>query len=388
MNRARSQAGARGSTKERRWWRAVLDRDARLDAGFVYAVRSTGVYCRASCPARRPRREQVVFFPSTHAAERAGFRACRRCRPKGGDQAGRHAELVRAVCGAIEARAGGTAERRVLNGFNARAGYSPHYARRAFKRLVGITPRQYAEARRLERLKQRLKDADTVTRAMHDAGYSSSSRLYEGAARRLGMTPGTYRRGGRGVCIGYTIARCRLGRLLLAATERGVCFLCMGHSERELQRALRREYPRATIQNGTARLARWVRAIVKHLEGREAELDLPLDVRATAFQWRVWEELRAIPYAQTRSYREIARRLGRPAAARAVGRACASNPLAVVIPCHRAVREDGGLGGYRWGLERKRSLLARERQGAGPGASGGRRVGASAGSASAASVGG
>ncbi|MBI4276903.1 MAG: bifunctional DNA-binding transcriptional regulator/O6-methylguanine-DNA methyltransferase Ada [Armatimonadetes bacterium] len=348
---------------EDRCWHAVMARDRRSDGAFVYAVRSTGIYCRPSCPSRRPHRRQVVFFPLPEAAERAGFRPCRRCRPR--EVAGHdpHVELTRQACRAIEAHDEGPLSLSVLG---AQVGVSPHYLQRVFKRVMGITPRQYAEAWRLRRLKARLKERDTVATAQYAAGYGSSSRLYERAHAQLGMTPATYRRRGHGVRVGYTIVESALGRLLVAATGRGVCFISLGDSDAALETALVAEYPGAEIRRDESGLTPWVGAVVGYLGGQTPHLDLPLDVRATAFQWRVWQELRTIPTGTTRTYGEIARALGRPTAARAVARAVATNPVAVVIPCHRVVREDGGLGGYRWGVERKRTLLARERAAARP----------------------
>jgi len=272
--------------------------------------------------------------------------------------------MVQRACRCIDAH---PEDPPTLPDLGARLGVSPHHLQRTFKRLVGITPHQYADARRLDRLKAHLKEGQDVTNALYEAGYSSSSRLYERAADQLGMTPATYRRGGQGMRIRYIIvAGPALGKaqsehLLVAATERGLCFVSLGDSETALAAALSHEYPAAEISRDASDLTPWVNALVSHLSGRQPHLDLPLDVQATAFQRQVWEELRAIPYGSTRSYSEIARAIGHPAAARAVGHACATNPVAVVIPCHRAVREDGGLGGYRWGLERKRALLDREK---------------------------
>jgi AraC family transcriptional regulator of adaptative response/methylated-DNA-[protein]-cysteine methyltransferase len=238
-----------------------------------------------------------------------------------------------------------------------RVGLSVYHLQRTFKRILGITPRQYADALRLGRWKTGLQNGQGITQALYDAGYGSSSRLYERAAGRLGMTPATYRRGGQGIRIDYTIVDCSLGRLLVAATERGICAVRLGDSDPELVRSLTNEYPNAEIQHARSRIEQWVNALLEHLDGEQPSLKLPVDVQATAFQWRVWEELRSIPCGATRSYGEIARMIGRPKAARAVARACATNPVAIVVPCHRVVREDGGLGGYRWGAKRKQALL-------------------------------
>jgi AraC family transcriptional regulator of adaptative response/methylated-DNA-[protein]-cysteine methyltransferase len=267
-------------------------------------------------------------------------------------------ELVRRVCRYIETHLEDSLTLRTLSRL---AGVSPCHFQRLFKQIAGITPRQYVDACRLGVLKSRLKKRRTVTMAMIEAGYGSSSRLYERASSQLGMTPATYQRGGPATTIRYALADCALGRLLLAGTERGICAVYLGDSDAPLEAELAREFPAAARQRDDAELKAWVSALVKHLDGRQPHLDLPLDVRATAFQWRVWQELRAIPYGSTRSYSDIARALGQPSAVRAVARACATNPVSVVIPCHRVVREDGGLGGYRWGLERKQALLDQEK---------------------------
>jgi AraC family transcriptional regulator of adaptative response/methylated-DNA-[protein]-cysteine methyltransferase len=246
-----------------------------------------------------------------------------------------------------------------------RVGLSPAHLQRVFKRVTGLSPRQYADARRLGRLKSRLKEKSTVTTALYEAGYGSSSRLYERASRQLGMTPGAYRNGARALTIRYALVDSPLGRLLLAATERGVCAVSLADTDTPLEAFLKNEYPAAEIRRDDAQLKPYVEELLRHLQGQRPHLDLPLDVQATAFQWRVWQELQAIPYGRTRSYREIARRIKRPSAVRAVARACATNPVALVVPCHRVVRSDGGLGGYRWGIERKKKLLAHERTAAG-----------------------
>jgi AraC family transcriptional regulator of adaptative response/methylated-DNA-[protein]-cysteine methyltransferase len=344
---------------DERKWRAVLARDAGFDGAMVFAVRSTGIYCRPSCPARRPRRQNVVFFPRPEAAEGAGFRACRRCRPKGPSPAQEQAAWVEDACRRLAAQEDGPLR---LADLGAQLGVSPHHLQRTFKQLMGITPRQYADAVRLGFFRAQLRKGGDVTSAVYDAGYGSSSRAYEGAAARLGMTPGAYRRGGQGMRIAYTIVASPLGRLLVAATDRGLSAVSLGDAEASLEAALRAEYPAAEIRRDDAGLKPWVERVLQRMviEGGEPAPALPVDLRATAFQRRVWEELKAIPRGQTRSYGEIARRIGQPTAARAVARACATNPVALVIPCHRVVAGDGGLGGYRWGVERKRHLLERE----------------------------
>jgi AraC family transcriptional regulator of adaptative response/methylated-DNA-[protein]-cysteine methyltransferase len=338
-------------------WNAVLNRDADADGSFVYAVRSTRIYCRPSCPSRRPLRRHVLFFPRPEAAEAAGFRACLRCRPREATRRDRQLAMVERACREIERRTDGTVS---LDALARSEGVSAHQLVRSFKRIMGITPRQYVEACRVARFKSLLREGDAVTSAMYDVGLSSTSRLYERAPSELGMTPAVYRRGGRGARIAYTITGSPLGRLLVAATDRGICAVSLGDDDALLERELAREYPAAQLTRDDGALAVWVSAIVRHLNGKQPHLDLPLDVQATAFQRRVWQALRDIPYGTTRSYSAIARSLGRPTATRAVARACATNPVSLVIPCHRAVRQDGSLGGYRWGLERKRALLTTE----------------------------
>jgi AraC family transcriptional regulator, regulatory protein of adaptative response / methylated-DNA-[protein]-cysteine methyltransferase len=267
--------------------------------------------------------------------------------------------VVRDLCQYIEAHRD---QPLTLAGLGRHAGLSPAHVQRVFKRVTGISPRQYADACRLGHLKSILKERENVTAALYEAGFGSSSRLYERAPGQLGMTPGTYRKGGRATVIRYTTTRCPLGRVLLAATQRGICSVRLGDSDARLEADLIAEYPAAEIQRDDVQLRSWVDELLAHLNGRCPHLELPLDVQATAFQWRIWQELCAIPYGSTRSYSQIAQAVGRPKAVRAVARACATNPAAVIIPCHRAVREDGGLGGYRWGLERKKKLLAQERR--------------------------
>src|SRR5471032_1129772 len=341
-------------------WSAVLGHERAADGMFVYAVRSTGVYCRPSCPSRRPRRDRVAFFETPSAAREAGFRACKRCHPDAAvTAADPWIEKIRRACVYLSNVEGHPA----LAALAARLGGSPYHLQRNFKRLVGVTPREYAEACRLKKVKRRLRDGKDVTGAMFDAGYGSSSRFYERAVPKLGMSPSTYRRGGAGMTIGYAIVESpntALGRLLVAATPRGVCAVSMGASDVELTRALSREYPAATIAADAGALTAWTRAILAHLAGRQPRLDLPLDVQATAFQWQVWQALAQIPYGETRTYTDVARAIGRPNAARAVAHACATNPVALAIPCHRVVPAAGGEGGYRWGVNRKKALLGQE----------------------------
>jgi AraC family transcriptional regulator, regulatory protein of adaptative response / methylated-DNA-[protein]-cysteine methyltransferase len=371
MNISRDNSGLTSSRQradsivdEDRRWRAVLARDPNFDGAFVYAVRSTGIYCRPWCPSRHPRRDQVVFFPLPHAAEQAGFRPCRRCRP--GDLKRGHPQvgLIQSVCRYIDTHLDNPEEPPSLETLSTRTGLSPFHLQRTFKRLMGITPRQYAEARRLDGLKASLRESTDVTSALYDAGYSSSSRLYERAPAQLGMTPATYRNGGRGMDITYTTRDCPLGRLLVAATDRGVCAVSLGDADAALEASLVAEYPNARFhrdEHTEGRLQKWVTGVLELIAGEQPHANLPLDIQATAFQWHVWKELQAIPRGATRSYSAIATAMGRPTAVRAVARAVATNPVAVVIPCHRAVHKDGTLSGYRWGPERKQALLESER---------------------------
>jgi AraC family transcriptional regulator, regulatory protein of adaptative response / methylated-DNA-[protein]-cysteine methyltransferase len=349
-------ASGAGRLSERRFWQAVASRDTRYDGAFVYAVRSTGVYCRPSCPSRRPRRERVVFFGAPEAAEHQGFRPCRRCDPRGVPGAA-ESRLIKQACWVMEEESDDAVR---MTNVARRLGISPFRLQRTFRRIMGISPTAYAQSLRLRRLKTKLREGNDVTSALYEAGYGSSSRLYEKSNGHLGMTPATYGRGGLGMEIGYTIASTQLGRLLVAGTARGVSAIYVGDSEQRLEAELRREYPAAKISRDSERVSRWVRQVIRHLAGEQPELDLPLDVKATAFQRRVWEALRQIPRGSTRSYSELARTIGLPKGQRAVARACATNPAAILIPCHRVVREDGGLGGYRWGIKRKQALLADE----------------------------
>lgn len=339
---------------------AVALHDPQMDGAFVYAVRSTGIYCRPSCPSRRPHTKQILLFVKPEEAEQAGFRACRRCLPRQA-RGNPQAEVIRRVCIEIEGCTDGSISLRSLA---ERAGLSAAHLQRTFRQAMGITPRQYADALRVARLKSELRKGNDVTTSLHEVSYGSASRLYEKSDAQLGMTPATYQRGGRGMNISYTIAPCSLGRVLVAATERGISAVYLGERDADLVAALRKEYPQAEIRRDSGEHSKSVRAIVRHLAGTNPRLDLPTDVVATAFQRRVWEALRSIPPGETRTYSEVARSIGQPSAIRAVARACATNPAAIVVPCHRVVRTDGTLGGYRWGLERKQSLLEQERRSA------------------------
>src|SRR5450631_2830800 len=349
----------RASAADERRWNAVCARDAAHDGEFVFAVSSTGVYCRPSCAARRPRRENVQFFLTNEQAEQAGYRACLRCRPKS-FSGNTESDGVKAICRFIEQHLD---EPVTLARLGKEFHQSPFHLQRRFKAVLGITPREYADSCRLRSLKRNLKAGDSVTRAMYDAGYGSSSRLYEKTASQLGMTPDKYRRGAIAAAIRYTCVHSPLGRMLIAATERGVCAIQFARSDGELLEGLKREFPFATRKADEGGLKSWVSALLNHMRGKKLDASLPLDIRATAFQRRVWTYLQSIPFGATRSYSQVAKGIGRPTAVRAVARACATNPVAVAIPCHRVVREDGSMGGYRWGIERKKALLGMEGQG-------------------------
>ena len=356
-------------------WAAVVSRDSGFDGRFVYAVRSTGVYCRPGCPSRRPRQSQAVFFDTSEEAREAGYRACRRCLP---DELDADAGLARRVCdyidGCLEAQDGLPRAPELSEAM----GVGVARLRRVFRRETGLTPTQYARGRRLERFKALLRDGAKVAPAMYDAGYGSASRLYENAAEQLGMTPASYRKGGAGAVIRYAVVGSALGALLVAGTWVGVCAVKLGDDPEVLVAELEGEFPAATIINvelggvesgeqgadsgDFGGLLDWVGALLEYLDGRRADIGLPLDVQATVFQWRVWRKLQAIPLGETRTYRQLAEELEQPNASRAVGRACATNPVAPIVPCHRALRTDGGLAGYRWGLHRKEALLDLERR--------------------------
>ena len=337
-------------------WQAVLARDSSRDGQFVFAVSSTGVYCRPSCPSRRPRRANVMFFSKADEAERAGYRACLRCRPKsiGGNP---QMEMVKAVCRYIEQHLD---EPVTLPQLGKAFRQSPFHLQRTFKAVLGVSPKAYADSCRMKQLKENLRAGHSVTRAMYDAGYSSSSRLYERTASQLGMTPDKYRRGAIAAIIRYTCADSPLGRMLVAATDKGICAIQFADSDAELEQGLRHEFPFATRRRDDASLQSWVGDLLHQMRGQKSNSALPLDIQATAFQRLVWSYLQSIPFGATRSYGEVARGIGDPNATRAVARACATNPVAVAIPCHRVVRSNGDMGGYRWGAERKKELLRLE----------------------------
>jgi AraC family transcriptional regulator of adaptative response/methylated-DNA-[protein]-cysteine methyltransferase len=338
------------------YWQAVLARDASRDGSFVFAVSSTGVYCRPSCPSRRPRRENVMFFRQPDEAERAGYRACLRCRPRAAGGNGQM-QMVKAVCRYIEQHLD---EAITLARLGSEFHQSPFHLQRTFKSVLGITPRAYADSCRMNELKRNLRAGHSVTRAMYDAGYSSSSRLYERTASQLGMTPDKYRRGAIAAPVRYTCADSPLGRMLIAATDKGICAIQFADSDDELEQGLRHEFPFANRKRDDSALETWKQDLLRQMRGHKLNSALPLDIQATAFQRRVWSYLQRIPFGATRSYGQVAKAIGQSTATRAVARACATNPVAVAIPCHRVVRETGEMGGYRWGMERKKTLLEME----------------------------
>jgi AraC family transcriptional regulator of adaptative response/methylated-DNA-[protein]-cysteine methyltransferase len=337
-------------------WQAVLDRDALPECGpFLYGVTTQGVYCRPGCPSRAPLRRNTRFFADVAAAERAGFRACRRCDPKG-QRAALHAEAVRAACAMIEEAEAMPS----LAALAARAGYARHHFLRLFREVTGVTPRSYAEGVRARRLQAALSAGDRVAEAVAGAGFGSESRVYADPARHLGMTPGAARRGGAGEVIRIAHADSAMGPLLVGATEKGVCFIGFAEPPEALEGDLRARFPKARIEAAGAALAETVRAVAAFIAEPAAALSLPLDLRGTAFQRQVWEALRRIPPGETRTYGGLAAEIGNPAAVRAVARACARNPVSLAVPCHRVVGRDGDLTGYRWGVPRKKALLEGE----------------------------
>ena len=342
-----------------RLWQAVQTRDVRGDGRFVYAVQSTGIYCRPSCPSRRPNRTSVRFFPGPDAAEIAGFRECRRCHPRAGAPPAPGLDHVRKASAFIASHAD---QPLTLAQLAAHVRTSPFHLQRIFTRILGISPRAYQDALRARRFRQELKRGAPLTGAIYDAGYGSSSRVYEQQPTGRGMTPAEYRRGAKGTAITFTIVDSSLGRLLVAGTEKGLCSVKLGERDELLELDLRGEYPSAEIRREQGALSKWVRTLIAHVDGRATKVDLPVDVKATAFQWKVWRYLQSIPFGETRAYSQVAEDLGVPSATRAVARACATNRVCLVIPCHRVVQKGGGLGGYRWGIERKRRLLQKEKQ--------------------------
>jgi AraC family transcriptional regulator of adaptative response/methylated-DNA-[protein]-cysteine methyltransferase len=346
-----------GASAETARWRAVVARDATADGRFVYAVTTTGIYCRPSCPSRQAKQAHTRFFDGAEAAEAAGFRPCLRCHPRAPSRAEANADLIATACRLLEE----AEEVPRLGDLAARIGLSPAHFHRLFKAATGLTPRAYAAARRAGRLRAELGQGESVTHALYAAGYGSAGRLYAESDAVLGMTPGAYRDGGRDVTIRFATGASSLGPVLVAMTDRGVCAILMGEEAEAPEAALARRFPRAAISGGDAGFADLVARVVALVEQPRRGLDLPLDLRGTAFQRRVWQALGEIPAGKTASYAEIAANIGAPGSARAVAGACAANPVAIAVPCHRVVRGDGALSGYRWGVERKRTLLAREK---------------------------
>ncbi len=336
-------------------WKAVEGRDPAYDGKFFFGVLTTGVYCRPSCACRLPLRKNIRFFQTPAEAERAGLRACKRCHP---NERGRIGELAKYIREHSD-------ENLTLDVLAKRAAVSPFHLQRSFKAAMGVSPKQFVEACRLSKLKGQLRKGDRVTDVIYDAGFGSSSRVYEKVDTHLGMTPAQYRAGGRQIRISYASADSALGRLMIGATDRGICFLQFAESDADLLRMLGEEYPAATVEpmkeSSAAQFELWMAALNEHLAGKANKIELPLDIRATAFQWKVWRYLQTIPYGAVKSYSEVAVDLGQPTAARAVARACATNRVALVIPCHRVIRGSGELAGYKWGLDRKRALIDRER---------------------------
>lgn len=345
------------ATSHDRRWAAVLARDPGADGAFFYAVRTTGVYCRPSCPSRRANRVNVTFHATAAEAEAAGFRPCRRCRPDATSRAHQQAAIVTRACRAIE-----SADRMLaLAELAEAAGLSPWHFHRVFKGATGLTPREYAAAHRAARVRGALRRTTTVTEAIYEAGFNSSARFYATSDEALGMTPGDYRAGGAGALVHFAVGACSLGSVLVAQTAKGICAILLGDDPGPLVDELQDRFPRAELVGGDEAFDQTVARVVALVDAPASRFDLPLDVRGTAFQQRVWRALREIPPGQTVSYAELASRIGQPRAVRAVAHACASNPVAVAIPCHRVVRRDGGLAGYRWGIERKQRLIERER---------------------------
>jgi AraC family transcriptional regulator, regulatory protein of adaptative response / methylated-DNA-[protein]-cysteine methyltransferase len=343
---------------QERCWDAVRAHDATQDGQFFYSVKTTGVYCRPGCASRQPLRKNVTFYATTVEAEAAGFRACKRCRPNEGSQADRHIAAVERACALIR-------ERDTLPNLDelaSAAGISRYHFHRVFKQITGATPRDWGKAYRLGRFADRLDAGEKVAEAVYAAGFGASSRAYEAAPQGLGMTPAVRRRGGSGETIRYTTVKTALGWALIAATERGICMTALGDDKAPLEADLRRRFPAALIWPADAKLTHWAERIVRFVTDPAEQPDLPLDIRGTAFQARVWRALQKVPPGKTATYSEIAQALGQPKAVRAVAAACAANKLALLVPCHRIVRQDGDLAGYRWGIERKRALLAAEEE--------------------------
>ena len=349
------------SETDNRRWKAVQDRDPHAESSFFYAVRTTGIYCRVGCPSRLPKRENVIFYDTFAEAEAAGYRPCKRCTPHSDPSRSQQIEWVEQACRLIaEAETPPT-----LDALAASVGLSASHMHRLFKETLGVTPHAYAAQLRAARVRDGLAQravGDHIAGTIFEAGYSSGSRFYEKSDDILGMTPSRYRDGGAGIHIHYALTGCFLGHLLVATTERGLCAIEFGSHPQELTKRLQARFPKADLHSGDAEFMDWVSQVTAFIETPRQGLNLPLDIQGTAFQQRVWSALQVIPAGETRSYADVARQIGQPRAVRAVAGACAANKLAVAIPCHRVVRSDGHLGGYRWGIERKETLLAREDQ--------------------------
>nr|WP_183506061.1 bifunctional DNA-binding transcriptional regulator/O6-methylguanine-DNA methyltransferase Ada [Methylobacterium brachythecii] len=343
-------------TSDEARWAAFSAADRAADGSFVTAVKTTGIYCRPSCPAKRAKRENVRFYDTCEEAEAVGFRACKRCRPNEASREDLQAQAVARACRLIEEAETPPA----LDALAEAAAMSPFHFHRTFKRITGVTPKAYAGAHRAERVASGLREARTVTEAVYDAGYNAASRFYADAGERLGMSPTAYRQGGTGAQIRFAVGPCSLGQILVAATEKGVCAIMMDDDPDVLLRDLQDRFPHAELTGGDAGFEALVARVIELAETPGRRVELPLDIHGTAFQQRVWEALKRIPAGTTATYKEVAQAIGEPAAVRAVARACRANPLALAIPCHRVVRSDGSLSGYRWGVARKRDLLDRE----------------------------
>jgi AraC family transcriptional regulator, regulatory protein of adaptative response / methylated-DNA-[protein]-cysteine methyltransferase len=341
-------------TAAEQFWQAVLQRDRRADGSFVFAVRSTHIYCRPSCPARRPLRQNALFFKSPQEAENRGFRACRRCRPK------EVASASTLVSKAAELLANSSEENVRLESIAVQIHSSPEKLRRAFRAMTGLSPREFSEAARMKQFKKLLREGQSISEALYACGFGSPSRIYEKTNSHLGMTPAEYKKGAPGMNMEYSITKTTLGHVLVAATERGISAIYLGENDKRLVSELRAEYPKAELKQNSESHGDWMKEICKRIDGATPSVELPLDVQATAFQRRVWNELQKIPLGTTRTYTQVAHALGKPKSVRAVARACATNPVSIVVPCHRVIRADGQLAGYRWGLKRKQELLERE----------------------------
>ncbi len=335
---------------------AIEKRDKTFDGQFIYAVKSTKIYCRPSCPSRKPKPENLEFFTLPELAQQAGYRACKRCHPDEATIVDTQLEKVQAICHYLEHHV----EAISLDGLGKAFSLSPSHLQRIFTNIVGVSPSAYAEAHRMKHIKTALQNGDDISGAVFDAGYGSTSRLYSKSSSELGMTPKTYKQKGKNTLIRYSVTDSAFGKVLVAATDKGICAVRLADTEKELVNMLEDEFTNAELLQDATRLKIYVKSILANLEGNLPHLDLPLDVKATAFQKRVWQELQKIPYGETRSYSDVAKAMGEPKAVRAVATACASNSVGIVIPCHRVIRGDGSLSGYRWGVERKRKLLEHE----------------------------